>query len=188
MWLVVKGYKAMDVLVPPLFFLMLILGYSFSFFVGVHWAINIYHDIVMNQPSKSMSFIQSFLESIEILLLSPVPAIISTVVYNNLTRIFTDASETAKKRSGSPESRAAEAIDPETPTARGEGGETVEASMTLAKRLLIGIIVTVAATRMLYELLTEKPGELQMKVFYGGATLIVALAIFAGVGLRVARR
>src|SRR5689334_15116075 len=114
MRLVVKGYKAMDVLVPPLFFLMLILGYSFSFFVGVHWAINIYHDIVMNQPSKSMSFIQSFLESIEILLLSPVPAIISTVVYNNLTRIFTDASETAKKRSGSPESRAAEAIDPET--------------------------------------------------------------------------
>jgi hypothetical protein len=176
------GFALLRFTVPLLFFIILLLGYAFSLWVGIYWVVDIWR-IAKGWPQPS-DFLQEFLDSIEVLLLCPVPAITSTVVFHSLYRIIgrTPFSKPDEQASSS----AVQKDNGHHNEEKNSSSEQVEENMALAKRLLVGIIVTVAGTRMLGELLGER--EPRLIVYYCGAILIISLAAFVGIALRKSNR
>ena len=97
--------------------------------------------------------LSALLHSIELLLLIPLPGIVGIVAYRNL-RLY--INPIAKQR------------------------QSIETELEMAKRLVLGTLVSVAGTRMLVQLLEQK---MELNLYISGGLLIVSLTFFTVLAL-----
>jgi hypothetical protein len=97
--------------------------------------------------------LSALLHSTELLLLVPLPGIVGIVAYRNL-RLY--VNPIAKQRT------------------------SVETELEMAKRLVLGTLVSVAGTRMLIQLLE---GNIELNLYINGGLLIVSLTFFTVLAL-----
>ena len=97
--------------------------------------------------------LSALLHSIELLLLIPLPGIVGIVAYRNL-RLYLN------------------------PIARHR--PSIETELEMAKRLVLGTLVSVAGTRMLVQLLEQK---MELNLYISGGLLIVSLTFFTVLAL-----
>jgi hypothetical protein len=97
--------------------------------------------------------LSALLHSIELLLLIPLPGIVGIVAYRNL-RLYLN------------------------PIARQR--PSIETELEMAKRLVLGTLVSVAGTRMLVQLLEEK---MELNLYISGGLLILSLTFFTVLAL-----
>ena len=97
--------------------------------------------------------LSALLHSIELLLLVPLPSIVGIVAYRNL-RLY--VNPVAKQR------------------------PSIETELEMAKRLVVGTLVSVAGTRMLIQLLE---GKMELNLYISGGLLIVSLTFYTVLAL-----
>ncbi len=136
-----------------LFWVILWGGCFLSAWLVYRWGYYLWTNLILSNPHEFEVLLHNFLHGIELLLLVPLPGIVATVVYQSLG-IFTNPAAEAR--------------------------ESVEKYMAMAKRLVLGILVAVAATRMLDEFLQ---GEGAITRYACGGVLILSVAIFVAIAL-----
>jgi hypothetical protein len=153
-------------------------GTFITFWLSVRWFMYMWANTVKFHPEPEFgefeSLIHHLLHGIELLLLIPLPVIVGLVVYKNLGS-FTLFSV---PRLGKNEKKKEQPEKKKSPYSR---YEISEREMGMAKRLMLGILSTVAATRMLDDFLH---GRTDLRIYISGAIIIIAVAIYIAVALR----
>ncbi len=124
-------------------------GLILSFWLASRCVQYVWHELFHLREESFQAHVSGVLHAIELLLLTPLPGIAGAVAYHTL-RIY---------------------LDPEA-TNRG----LAEQQMDLAKRLTLGILVSVAGTRMLIAFLE---GNSDLHMYGSGALLIAAITLYS---------
>jgi hypothetical protein len=128
-------------------------GCIVSGWMAYRWARYALANLINLHDVAFEELLHGLLHSIELLLLVPLPGIVGAVVYKNLGKFLNPA--------------AVERV-------------SAEREMSMAKRLVLGILVTVAGTRMLDDFLH---GTSSLTLFACGAILIISVALYVAIAL-----
>lgn len=128
-------------------------GCIVSGWMAYRWARYALANLINVHDVAFEDLLHDLLHSIELLLLVPLPGIVGAVVYKNLGKFVNPA--------------AVERI-------------STEREISMAKRLVLGILVTVAGTRMLDDFLH---GNTSLSLFACGAILIISVALYVAIAL-----
>ena len=123
-------------------------GCLLSIWLAYRTAEFIYRHVFHITHEAFRDLLSALLHSIELLLLIPLPGIVGIVAYRNL-RLY--VNPIAKQR------------------------PSIETELEMAKRLVLGTLVSVAGTRMLIQLLEEKT---ELNLYISGGLLIVSLTFY----------
>ncbi len=129
-------------------------AYALSFVAFLAWLYVTVTAVVSAPVEDGKQVIHQLLQSIELLLIVPIPAVIGVVVYQTLIQV----------------------ADPSNPQL-----EASHAQVSVAKSLLAGLLVTVTGTTLLDALIL---GNYDLEPFIGGALLIVGLSVYVFVANR----
>ncbi len=128
-------------------------GCLLSIWLAYRTAEFIYVHVFRITHEEFRDLLSALLHSIELLLLIPLPGIVGIVAYRNL-RLY--VNPIAKQR------------------------PSIETEFEMAKRLVLGTLVSVAGTRMLIQLLE---GNIELNLYINGGLLIVSLTFFTVLAL-----
>ncbi len=129
-------------------------AYGLSLVAFLYWAYVTVYSFLAQPASGGKELIHLLLQSIELLLIVPIPAVIGVVVYQTLQQV----------------------ADPKNP-----GLEQSHHQVNVAKSLLAGLLVTVTGTTLLDFLIL---GQYELEAFIGGALLMAGLSLYVWVARR----
>lgn len=162
----VTGYSAKSMnfilqvpfaLVVFLWWVIMLGGVFVSSWLAVLWFRFVYNTLLTMGNKDFPELIHHLLHSIELLFLIPLPAIVGKVVYVSTGKYL---------KFGIPD---------------GPFKFSPEEDISMAKRLVLGILVTVAGTRMLDDFLH---GTNDLYFYGAGAILIISMALYVAIALR----
>jgi len=129
-------------------------AYGLSLVAFLYWAYVTVYAFLTQPVADGKELIHLLLQSIELLLIVPIPAVIGVVVYQTLQQV----------------------ADPTNP-----GLEQSHHQVNVAKSLLAGLLVTVTGTTLLDFLIL---GQYEIEAFIGGALLMAGLSLYVWVARR----